>query len=61
MTKEKCAGLPERYQVGEGCHFRPAGIKPQAGRSSVLSVPYIPSGICRYSIPSSLPSQETYY
>ncbi|WP_156148065.1 MULTISPECIES: hypothetical protein [unclassified Methanosarcina] len=51
MTKEKCSGFPERYQVGEGCRFRPAGGKPQADRSPMLPVPYIPSGICRYSVP----------
>ncbi|AKB29726.1 hypothetical protein MSSIT_3007 [Methanosarcina siciliae T4/M] len=52
MTKEKCSGFPERYQVGEGCPFQTCRLgKPRADRSPVLPVPYIPSGICRYSVP----------
>ncbi|MCC4771272.1 hypothetical protein FXV91_14200 [Methanosarcina sp. DH2] len=55
MTKEKCAGFPERYQVGEGCRSDlPAESLEQTGAlcswyptflqaSADIRFPYVPA------------------
>ncbi|MHB8100821.1 MAG: hypothetical protein ACYDEF_01255 [Methanosarcina sp.] len=58
MTKEKCTGFPERYQVWEGCLSDLPGRKASSRPELYAPGTLIPSGICKYPILSPQSLQE---